>query len=432
MVISPLNRLRRELQVALGAMVLVAGMPGSAALGQSGLLLGMADGCENADQPCAVRNHTLWIRPHDGRIEAMKIPDLIVPRQDGFWRVGVRMYCRKEGFDGEGGSQQAQDTADRSEYGFQDTWFAGPASEPPALEGLAKGEERDLLDCPKQVTVDHSCGADHFAVVFVNGEYISIDEQADSECGAHPDGEEAGFVGRLDGGIGAKIAYSDMEGAGASDTMEEAAAHVQVENEVGYPQEENTLEEMREKYPKWPSMTDRERVAALQDTESDFCPGESSGEDWYFERDGGKWIAHGVVDRPHVCGGYLTYDLPFEAPFAGPFAGPISMEAIRKQAPDAYDAIWSPNKEMVVVLVGELKRDKVTGERIPTKTSLEVFFPHGEQLGKPAATLPTEESTGPVMAEWATGSNVARWTAELTKIRASRWVKPALPEPRRP
>jgi hypothetical protein len=47
-------------------------------------------------------------------------------------------------------------------------------------------------------------------------------------------------------------------------------------------------------------------------------------------------------------------------------------------------------------------------------------------------TLPTGTSTGPIMAEWATGGNVARWTAELTKIKAQGVVRPLLTASQKP
>ena len=112
------------------------------------------------------------------------------------------------------------------------------------------------------------------------------------------------------------------------------------------------------------------------------------------------------------------------AALAGPATMPISLNAIRKQVPDAYDAFWLPNQAMVVVLVGLSKLGP--GFTFPSQTSLKVFSPHGQDLGKPAITMSLMDFEGPVMAESATGSNVARWTTELTKIKAQGVVKPLL------
>jgi hypothetical protein len=48
------------------------------------------------------------------------------------------------------------------------------------------------------------------------------------------------------------------------------------------------------------------------------------------------------------------------------------------------------------------------------------------------ATLPTGKSTGPIMAEWATGANVERWSTELSKIKAQGVVRPLLSAPQKP
>jgi hypothetical protein len=92
--------------------------------------------------------------------------------------------------------------------------------------------------------------------------------------------------------------------------------------------------------------------------------------------------------------------------------------------PGAYDAFWLPNQEMVVVLVG-LSRP-LPGETSPSRTSLEVFSPHGQDPGKPTITMSLMDFEGPVMAESATGGNVARWTTELARIKAQGVVKPLL------
>jgi hypothetical protein len=416
----------RAVCVAAGLLLASGGVTVRA---QAGLLLGLSGG------------RTLWIAPQGGAVEFMEIPDLIVPRRDGFWRVGVRTYCEWETLDdfnqepgNSGSKKEPGDSANNGAYSTQDVWFAGPVSERPEARGFFEDDFRDLIACPKQLKDDDTCATDNYGVAFVTSEYISLVEQEEGMCpgNAHPSAGEAGIVGRLDDHAAARIAYSDMEGAGASAAFRDAADDAQVEHEVGYPQEAETLGKMRAKYPKWDSMTSQEKVAAVGETAEDFCGGDTNEQDWYFERDDGQWIAHSTVDLPHVCGDYLPFDLPFHAPFPAPFTGPISLDAIRKQVPDAYDAVWSPKKEMVVVLAGQIKVDKMTGERTSAHASLEVFLPHGQDLGKRVATLATGEATGPVMAEWATGPNVARWTAELTKIKAQGVVNPRLPESPKP
>ena len=77
--------------------------------------------------------------------------------------------------------------------------------------------------------------------------------------------------------------------------------------------------------------------------------------------------------------------------------------AIVRAVPDLVDAVSSPSGDLVVALKGR------EGVR-----ELLVFAPAGGRLGTPKATIPIEYGVF-VMAEWATGRSVARWTTELSR-----------------
>jgi hypothetical protein len=417
-------RMRWWLRVGMGAGVVLMAAWGATARAQSGLLLGMADGCDNREQPCASRNRTLWIVPKGGTVQMTEIPDLIVPRRDGFWRVGVRTYCQLEdpddADDDAGKDQPSGHAGEEKIYSIHDAWFAGAVDRQPAID--------NLIPCPRHFAVGDACASDFSAIGYVTPEYVSIGEQEEGMCpgAAHPGAGEMGTVARLDDPQRTGIAFSEMEGAGASEAMREGAARARVKNEVGYPAEAAALENIKKKYPNWDRMTATQQLAVLDDADEESCGGDTDDQSWNFYRDRGRWAAHSEVDLPHVCGDYLPFDMPFRPPFSAPFTGPITLAAIREQVPDAYDAVWSPKKEMVVVLTGQFTHNKITGEETTVRTALLVFLPHGQVLGKPIATLQTGTSTGPVMAEWATGANVTRWTAELARIKAQGVVRPRL------
>src|SRR5580658_5282786 len=80
-----------RLKAALAAVVFLSVICGSAAWAQSGLLLGLGRPCLKGR--CETVYRTLWIAPHGGTVQIVELPDLIVPRRMGFWRVGVRTYC---------------------------------------------------------------------------------------------------------------------------------------------------------------------------------------------------------------------------------------------------------------------------------------------------------------------------------------------------
>jgi hypothetical protein len=392
------------------AVVFLSATCGSAAGAQSGLLLGLGRPCLKGR--CETVYRTLWIAPHGGTVQIVELPDLIVPRRMGFWRVGVRTYCDANGL---------KDLKGNEAPWPRDAWFAGPVRERPVVYGL--------VPCPTHAR--DSCASDSITVTFVNGEYISLQEREATECGVHSDGSGTWTVRRLGDHGGSPLAYSAIEGEGARDEYERRAAHGLMENDQGMRDagaplgEGDTKEdqEIRKSYPKWSSMTEVEKVAAMQAVDDGCFPKHNDGE-WSIERNQGRWVAYGAFDTHRLCGVYVHFDLPFPAALAGPATTPISLNAIRKQVPDAYDAFWLPKQEMVVVLVG--LSELGPGFTFPSRTSLEVFSPRGQDLGKPIMRMPLMDFEGPVMAESATGSDVARWTTELTKIKAQGVVKPLM------
>jgi hypothetical protein len=90
------------------------------ALGQpSGVLLGLRVTQCSGDADCNEILQTLWIAREGNQIKLVsKLPDLIVPRTDGFWRVGLRTYCG---------------TPDEESITVKDVPFAVPVRERPTL-----------------------------------------------------------------------------------------------------------------------------------------------------------------------------------------------------------------------------------------------------------------------------------------------------------
>ena len=399
-----------RLKAALAALVFLWATCGPAAWAQSGLLLGLGRPC--LKWPCETTYRTLWIAPHGGTVQIVELPDLIVPRRVGFWRLGVRTYCDPNGLEDHEGNEAPWP---------RDAWFAGPVRQRPVVYGL--------VPCPAHAR--DSCAGDSIAVTFVNGEYVSLEERETSECGMQSDASGTWTVRRLGDHLASPHAYSAIEGQGARNEYERRAAHALMENsqgmrDAGAPLGESHTEEDREirkSYPKWSSMTEEEKATAMQAVDDGCFPKHNDGE-WYVERNRGRWVAYGAFDTHRLCGVYVRFELPSPAALAGPATKPISLNAIGKQVPDAYDAFWLPNPEMVVVLVGLSQLGP--GFTFPSRSSLEVFSPRGKDFGKPIVTMSLMDFEGPVMAESATGSNVARWTTELTKIKAQGVVKPLL------
>jgi hypothetical protein len=149
---------------------------------QSGLLLSLrVPSCSESDSNCKAGLQTLWIAPQNGSIQLVAVlPDLIVPRNDGFWRVGVRNFCEPRDWS----------------VDSQDVFFALPVSQRPAVkEGLVPCDQAkkiavekytELLSKPNKTQQDKDivaesevrgpeevCSSYTITVEFVNATYVS-------------------------------------------------------------------------------------------------------------------------------------------------------------------------------------------------------------------------------------------------------------------
>jgi hypothetical protein len=419
---------------------------GTMAEAQSGLLLGLHREC--GEEGCETEYRTLWIAPQTGTLQIIELPDLIVPRETGFWRIGTRFYCDPDEVKNDPHKAPSPDGA----------FFAAPVNQRPTVYGV--------VQCPAHVQyldTEGTCGdnvpdgARGINVSFVNGKYISLDSWGRTDCGGHPDGEDRWSVERLGDPAGAPIVYGDIEGKGASDEYTRRAAHALNDQNSGIDRDGHSVpfgegdheEDMgiRKNFPNWSTMNEVEKVAAMQ-TADEFCFPKHDDEEWYIARNQGRWRASGYVRIPRLCGGFVDFELPLHASFAGPAAGPISLEAIKnritikdvrdlKMIKGVKDLFWSPNHELLVVIVNTDKAcisnpyeicspQDSDPDYFDLTSLLQIYLPHGQDLGKPVISVQLKEFEGPVMAEWATGSNVARWTAELSKIKAQGTVNPLL------
>jgi hypothetical protein len=96
---------------------------------------------------------------------------------------------------------------------------------------------------------------------------------------------------------------------------------------------------------------------------------------------------------------YILYDLPLEIPKSlvayNEFS--YSMDEIKKAVPDAMDAVISPNRNLIIVLT-------------PAKL---VIYP--ENLANKPKMIALKGKESLIMAEWALGKYVEKWTFELHK-----------------
>jgi hypothetical protein len=321
---------------------------------------------------------TLWIAPQDGSIKLVaELPDLIVPRTDGFWRVGVRNYC---------------EPPDYWSVESQDVFFAVPVSQHPTIkEGLipcvqakkmAEEKYKELLSKPNKTKHDddilagseqngpaYECSSFSITVEFVNPLFISTSGSYEVECGVHPDGTLSYGVSRFGPLSQPPVSLSSLFGKKATDTYMDLAKQALVENAddqshpgSGQPQEPGgygtdlSLEELSKK-------------------DSARFPDNVNDQEWYITRHEGRWLELGGINTHRLCGGAVQFPLPTDK-FTWSLIDksvPLDMKWLRSLLPNAKDAFWSPRKDLLVVLTNN--------------DSLAVFKPHGERIGTPLLTL---------------------------------------------
>jgi len=104
---------------------------------QSGLLLGLADPSDEK-----LKYQTLWLHPSASHVNTRLLQGLVVPRQDGFWRVDSADTCSLdiEGDDGIERSVDGENNDDRrisvSIEQQEQLWFA-PVGSVPHIQGIS-------------------------------------------------------------------------------------------------------------------------------------------------------------------------------------------------------------------------------------------------------------------------------------------------------
>ncbi len=134
--------------------------------GQAAVLIGLQRGAYDEGEkwhPPGYR--TLLISFRDGKAQLVAdIPALIVPRKDGFWRLGV--------------------LHDGSENNYLETLYAVPALSTPPTYSQIPEDESIALEHERT----HCSSYEKSTITFVNPEVVSIENNDYSDCGVHPGG----------------------------------------------------------------------------------------------------------------------------------------------------------------------------------------------------------------------------------------------------
>ena len=336
---------------------------------RSGVLLGVADAIRDRDHDDFSTIHpptyrTPWIAPDaNGELKVLAtLPQLIVPRKDGFWHVGVSQSCVSD--------DSVQDFPNESLD--QEVW-AAPVSKAATLEKSGP--------CPLHKPEDYAgpygrseeskgkisqCGLTLASVHYLSPEIIGIglEEGGSEAC-------EAGRGGRITTSY--SVRNFDYRVLAFGELLGPAAQHAY--------------------FAALPKHGTNSFGTECADTSKD----DDSG--WRVEHSLGTW-------HPHVSQSLGYFECAADAPIhfqlpasvTGDSSIPLDWKLLRSSISGIADAYASPNGDMLIAI---------------TKSEMRFFEARKGIPGKLLLKLPAEEI---VMAQWATGTHVQDWTKELSGL----------------
>lgn len=337
---------------------------------------------EMDEQPDSARYETLWIARTPRGVRRATVSELLVPRADGFWRVGVAATCVRD-----------------PQWRIDRLWMVKESTPPvveeecPTVEASAVLFTGDSADRATRDTMTIVCAIENIQISFITGNFIGAEHYGAQTEECEPRG------GRYDvtpvvtrWGSDSSLSLPAVGGSRADSAVVRAT---------------------RLAFRKAPE----ECSDFVADT-TNFEWAQSHVGNWYVARDRGQWRAHVFG---HVYGSDCSFDAPVDLALPRSFTGHDALRpswaAIKRAVPKAVDAVASPNGDMVVVLTGD---------------SLSAFAGSGTKLGARLMVMPFARQDV-VMVQWATGPSVARWDAEVARlapIAGAATVKPATPRRR--
>jgi hypothetical protein len=310
---------------------------------------------------------TLWLAPRgDGLAVAAEIPQLIVPRRTGFWRLGVLETCRQEESELLGGGYSLDRT--------QSLWAVSLDHEPAVRVG---SEGETVGPCRREPVV---CGDERVAVVeFVWPDHVSLDNGIIYGCGLRPEPEVVYAVRRLD----------DLEERGVA---------------IGEALGPNGSAALLRGYERGK----RDHLAGRDDGWD--CDVRSPDErNWHVVHREGEWRVFGWADGHRLCGYGFDFPIAIAPPVAlvGRAGGPGLTPALKELIPEVRDAFRLPDADLVLAV-----------------TDSALLLVRGES--PPLLRVPLRPWEAVVMVEWATSDHAARWSRELAALAVRDFPPPRL------
>jgi hypothetical protein len=347
-----------------------------------------------------VRYETLWIvRDASGAHITATLPDVIVPRQSGFWRIGIEHTCQL--------TPAAQgDSSTLGNISTADVPYAVPAGQAPVVE------------------LDHAaCDSETAKRLFDDSYNPEFVPDPDSEHPPNPSApSECGWANRWFVSI-----LPDLI----------SISYFQGVSEICEPEGGNDYKEIWVQRPEDPfpfvgpaqqqipfdvvfgAAGHHAWIHAVSggQSEGDSCIADNPDEDmpqtgWSLKHVHGEWRTHAFAQVGRVCAASgdpkvvaprtLTHAIPL----------PIPWTELEKQLPGISDAYVAPGASGLLA-IQSTKGDPVSEQGQTVAVALYDFS--GNKLAAKLLDLP---ATKIVMAEWATGRFVQSWTESLSALQA--------------
>ena len=351
--------------------LLVSALCAPGALAQSGVLIGVSS-------PAGYE--TLWIVRDASRPLHATIPALLVPRADGWWRVGTVPICPTGGPEGETMDVLWRVRAD-SVAVISEICHELPRGELPLP---IYAEDSAAADSARKELV--RCSWSKIEIKFVSPQYLALGERSGQTEECEPRGGrwyQSYYVSQFNGD--SSVALAEL----ASKSVD-SVARVALASAAKELAKDEVCTNFFERFDP------RELLEV--------------GAAWYPSRVSGRWLPVLVEQLgPPECQLHSVVDVVLRRTFTGHDVLRPSWSALSRRVKGLNDAFSSPSGDLLLTRAAD---------------SLFVHVGHGENLGRRIGSVPFS-GREIVMLQWATGRNVARWNQEIAAM-----VRRGLPPPK--
>ncbi len=350
----------------------------------SGLLLGLSAAEKDSNNRVS-SYRTLWIAPQDGSIKVAETPKIIVPYGQDWWIIERTQYS----------DEKQPEYASNSNA--KNTIVINDLISYPANKSYSNSES--IRKYAQMLLPDYQAVEEDRKIVFVGNKYVSILSDFYYNTGGtlKPYFRDA-YVVEINT-INRNFAYVNPEVSlcpSSSDIKE--LKKVAAPNIIG-----NEVSSYIEKY-KNTNINENEQGLYGSSPE---IKNTSDEYGWSIVRIDNRWVPRiakkwSFSNASTYSEGLILFDLPLSIPKSVTSFNDLypDWNSLKKRIPEAFDAVSSPTKDMLVVL---------------TSDKLLIYANPLEDMSEPELSLKLNNESL-IMAQWATGEYVQKWNAELSGI----------------